>query len=696
MKKRLVLAALAMTIGVFGAQAEAKPVSPEDVCAALMRPAKNEPVDLAKRQAVIPALGYLPAGADAYVAFANIGQHISRAMSDRMLLDQPVDPAPPELASLESVALSLSEGSTAGLRLLLPMLTATQKLTCIEDWTAKAKPEDAQQMRKLLEQTVSGQLQQATAEFQQQWQMKPIYAVVTLEKGNEKMVEEWSKMIVSIALASHADHAEPLEYGDFRGVKISTPEAQHPALHNFCVMTRHCGTALIVAICAKPEDVQLPDRVEDSALASPRLNACDSALSDLFMVSYGSTEFAKLVNQAQNAVLVRSAEMSRLIFETLGAADASRKAAFDKAAAGVSTLLEQLNAVWGQTQKQECMMLCRLNEKEFSLEYSEDADGKHYEEGQLRFVSQLAEPNNIFYCESTPLSGTTLAVDGNKIIPAILDAGRGYALTLPGEAQKEVEQNLNMLENLAPELSMLGRAFSTVAEGLGHGGAVLVDSAGSLPTLFGGVKGNRVAIPRLAYCGSVTNRANLSQGWDEIMGALGGLAGKIFGSPLLVQALAFPSKKVGDAVSYSLYMPICTEHLIPNVTVSDKSFVVGSSSAYNEKLVSAGTGNKPFRGAVFALKLDPLATTMRGIADAYRSRIPAEEEAVPMSQVEDGEEAAATVASDGNTQLEKVSETLEELATTAELAASVAESVHGIITIDNGRRTLRTIVRLQK
>lgn len=685
-----------MTIGWFGSQAEAGSVSAEDMYAAMIQPAKNEPVDLAKRQAVLPALGYLPAATDAYVAFANIGQHISRAMSDRMLLDQPVDPAPPELAALESAALSMGEGASAGLRLLLPMLAATQKMTCIEDWVAKAKHEDAQQMRKLLEQTLSDQLQQATAEFQQQWQMKPIYAVVTLKKGKERMVEEWSKMIVSIALASHADHAVPLEYGGFRGVKISVPEAQYPALHNFCVMTKHSGTALIVAICAKPEDVQLPDRVEDSALASPCLNACDSALSDLFMVSYGSPEFAKLVNDAQSSALESSAEMSRLIFETLGATDASRKDVFNKAAAGVSTLLEQLNTVCGASNKQECMMLCRLNENEFSLEYSEDADGKNYEEGQLRFVAQVAESNNIFYCESTPLSGTTIAVDGNKIIPAILAAGRGYALTLPGEARKEVERHLNMLENLSPEMAMLGRAFSTVADGLGHGGAVLMDSAGSLPALFGEMKGNRVGMPRLAYCSPVSNRVNLSRGWDEIMDALGGCAGKILGSPMLVQALSFPSKKVGDAISYCLYMPIFTENMIPNVTVSDKCFVVGTSSAYNEKLISAGAGSMPFRGSVFSLKLEPLATTMRGIADSYRSRIPAEEEAVPMSQVEDDEEVAAAATSDGSTKLEKLSEILEELATKAELAASVAESVHGTITIDNGRCTLRTIVRLQK
>lgn len=696
MKKRLVLATLAMSMGVCCTQVDAKPVSAEDIYAAMLQPAKSEPMDLAKRQSVLPALGYLPAATDAYVAFANIGQHISRAMSDRMLLDKPVDPAPPELASLESAALSMSEGATAGLRLLLPMLTATQKISCLENWAAKAKPEDAQQMSQLLEQMVNGQFLQAAEEFQQQWQTKPIYAVVTLKKGNEKLVEEWSKMIVAIVLASHADYAEPLEYGEFRGVKIGDSGEQSSALRNLCVMTKHSGTALIVAFCAKPEDIQLPDRVEESALASPRLSACDSASEDLFMVSYGSAEFAKLVDAAQTSSLVSSAEMSRIIFESLGAADASRKEAFDKAAAGVSTLLEQLKTVWGLSQKQESVMLCRLNEKEFSLEYSEGAEDGCFEEGQLRYVSQVAAPNNIFYCESTPLSGLTAPFDGAKIIPAILDVGRGYALTLTDEAQKEVAKNLNILENLAPELSLLGRALSTVSNGLGQGGAVLMDSAGSLPTLFGGTKGNRVAIPRLAYCSPVTNRANLSRGWDEIMEGMGGLAGKIFGSPMLVQALAFPSKKVGDAVSYSLYMPICTEHMIPNVTVSDKCFVVGTSSAYDEKLISAGTGNMPFRGAVFSLKLEPLADTMRGIADAYRSRIPAEEEAVPMSQVAGVEDSSPAPSLAGPSQLEKVSQTLEELATTAELAASVAESVHGTITIENGRRILRTIVRLQK
>lgn len=696
MKNQYVLAALAMSVGAICTPADAKPVSAEDIYTAMQQPAKVEEVDLAKRQAALPALGYLPAGTDAYVAVAHVGQHISRALADEMLLDQPVEAAPPELVALESMALTMSEGSASAMRLLIPMLAGEQNMD-IEDWIAEANPGDAEQMRAVLDQALRGQHQKAMDAFQQQWQMKPIYAVVTVKKGQEKMVEEWSKMIVSIILATHANTATPVQHGEFIGVKIAHPMGPHAALRECCVMTKHSGTALVVAICAKPEDISLPGSVEESALASPRLSSCDAGTDDLFMVSYGSADFAKTVQEAGFSGIVRDAEVVRLIFESLGAADASRKEAFDKAAAGVGVLMAQVNAIGGAEIKQESVMLCRLNAQEFTMEYSEDAAEASYEPGSLRFVSQVADAANIFYCESTPYRAKAAGAAVGQILPALLDVGKGYALTLREEKKEEAELQLKLVEQLVPELTQLGQALSTVNAGLGQGGAVLMDSAGSLPALFGGTKGNRVAMPRLAYCRPVTNRANLTRGWNEILGAMGGIAGKLFGSPMLVQALAFPSKQVGDAISYSLYMPICTEHMIPNVTVSDKFFVAGTSSAYNEKLVSAGTGSTPFCGSVFSLNPESLASTLRGIADAYRARIPAEEEAVPMAQVGDDDAAPPAAAEHKPTsQLEDVSETLEELATMAELAASVAESVHGTITIDNGRRTLRTTVRLQK
>ena len=685
-----------MSVGAFCAQADAKPVSAEDVYAAMVQAAKPVEADLAKRQATLPALGYLPANADAYVALAQVGQHIERAMSDGMLLDQPVEPAPPELTALESIAVSMSEGSAAGLRVLFPILMGAQEMIDVEEWVAGAKPADAQQMRTVWEAKTQEQIQKSMEEFQHQWQLKPVYAVVTVNKAQARMVEEWSKMIISIVLASHIDTATPFEYGDFKGVKLKLVDAQHPALQELCVMTKICDNALVVAVCAKPEDVQLPGKIEDSALASPRLSACDTGLDDLLMVSYGSAAFMQSLDESSFAGLKNYAAVVRAIFESLGVADATRKEAFDKAAVGVNTLMEQMTALWSVGNKQDSMLLCRLNDKEFRLEFSENAGGSSYESGVLRYADQVAEPGNIFYCESTPYSSPASGVECGKIISSLLAVGKGYALTLPENEQKEVENELNFLETLEPECAQLGQAFSLVCEGLGRGGAVLVDAAGSLPTLFGGTKDNQVAMPRLACCYPVTNREKLAQGWDAIFRTMGGFAGKIFGSSELVNALAFPSKKVGDAVSYCLYMPICTEHMVPNVTVSDKCFVAGTSSAYNEKLAMSATGNTSFQGAVFSLKWEPLATTLRDIADAYASRIPAEEEAVPMSQVDAHDEMVSTAPQENATQLEMVSAQLEEWASSAEVVSNIIESIHGTITIDNGRRTIRTVVRLQK
>ena len=697
MKSQSVLVTLALLSATLHVSVDAKQASAGEMFTELAQPMSKKDADLVARRGVLGALAYVPVETDGFIAFADMGKHIGRAISGGMLLDQPVGPVPPEILALKSVAVSMGAGGADGLRLLLPVLaSATQREDGVKGWVDEADTATAQKMKEAIQQLVEEQKRNAVEDFRNNWQLKPIYAVVSLDEKQQKQVEQWANMIVSMLLVSYADQAETLEYGAFRGVKIKNAPVTQGAGRDICIMVKSVDSSLVVVLCGNPQEIREPGTIEQSALASCALSACDACLDDLFFVSHSSRDMVRVMEEWNRSSISHTADMARRIFEVLGAADAAQKVAFDKAAVGVNVLMEQVLSACGAQQNQDNTLLCRINKKNLVLEYSGDAMGAAYEPGVLRYAAQAKTADNILYAESTPFSSKTPAPNWEKILSALLDVGRGYSLTLPAESRADDEKLWRTLEALQPEFNMLGQAFSTVGSGLGRGGAVLIDSAAGLPSFFGGSRNNQIAMPRLAYCLPVTQRDCLSRGWNEILTAAEGVAEKLFGSRLLIKALAFPSKKVGVAESYSLYMPICTENMIPNVTVSDSAFVAGTSSAYNEKLANEATGTTKYQGAVFALHFENLASTLRGIADSYRSRIPAEEEAVPMAFSDDVTPVSEEKSTAELTTLEKVSETLEELAVAAELTADLAESMYGSITISADRCTLRTVVNLQQ
>lgn len=700
MKKQVILTALAMTVGTLCSQAAPQKVAAEEVFAELAQTTPIQAGEMQQRQAALSALAYIPADTDGYLAFAHMGKHLRQFLSGGMWLDQPVGPVPDELNALQSFAVSLGDGSAEGVQLLLSLFAVSQEYEernrFHESWADDARKELKRLIRQASSQTFIQSMEADKDAVLNKWQMKPLYAVLTLSDGQEKQVEQWAKMLVSMALVSYMEQAEPMEHDGFIGVKIKEAEVAPGTRKDLYLMVKNCGSTLVVALCANPQDVNLPSSVEQSALVAPQLAACDAHLQDLLFVGYAGKEVVQAADAAQRKPVSVAAAAMRRIFDVLGIVYRDRKAEYTKASAGVEALQKQLLGLFGPAQNQDALLLCRMNKQELTLETSYDAAGASYEPGVLRYVAQSNARGNIFYAESTPFHSVASAPTLGQFLPPLLDAWKGYALTLTEEKKKESDETIGFIEKLMPECNLLDQAFSTMGQGLARGGAFLVDADGSLPSLFGGASDNTVAMPRLAYSAPVTQRACLAQGWDTIMQAAAGVAGKCFGSSLLVKALSFPSKQTGDAISYCFYMPVCTEHMVPNVTVSDTNFVVGSSSAYNEKLVSAATGTMPYQGAVFSLHFEPLATTLRGIADSYRSRIPAEEEAVPMSEIEDATESVVSAENAQISDLEKLSEMLEEWAVSAELAAGIAKSLYGSVTIDQGRCTLRTVVKLQK
>lgn len=698
MKIQVIYGAIAMAMGVFGALGDDASPSDETIFAALAQPPVHPAPAAATFTEALPALAYMPADTEAYLAFAHIGQHLERIVSGGMLLDQPIGRLPEELSALQSFAVSLDSGSSAVVQPLINLMFHAWYDSELRDWQASADSAAADLIAQQIKRN-EADISTALARLHRSGDtsaLRPTYAVLTLREGHEHLAEQWGKLLVSRLLACGAGEAESVQCGDFYGVKC--PSAWAPASSgNFYVMLRHSGSALIVVLCSDPQHIRQPDSAEQSLLAAPHPAACDSAAQDLFFVNYISKNLVSAADSALRSSLAEVTAATQSIYSAMAVADPAHKQEFNRAAAGIGLLLDQAMLLCGPSAGQDSVAVCRLNAKELSLEFSTDARGSSYEPGTLRYVAQSSEPNTIFYAESTPSAGIPATPTLSQILPALCDSLRGLALTLqPADpARRNMIDTMDEVTRITPALSRLGHAFSTVGQALGKGSAFLIDADGSLPSLFGGTRNNRVAIPRLAYCAPVAHRSYLAQGWEEILRASGELVSHFGGSPLLPHALPFLSERSGAATSYSLFMPVFTEHLVPNATVSDSVFIAGTSSAFNKKLAASATGTMPYQGCVFALHLKTLATTLRGIADAYRSRIPADEEALPMSQFD---ETSAPLSADSlmePSDLEKVSEILEQCAVTAELAASVAQSLYGSITITDNRLTLRSRIFLQ-
>lgn len=669
-------------------------------CASFAQAEQACPHEKISWQEVLPSLAYIPAQVDAWLACAHVGRHIERTLADGMLLDSPVSKPSRDCLAVESFAVSADDGSAASLRLLMPMLCVVTEEARKEGRMKRKEeatgPAWADCMRGVWDSLGHAYEQSVRAEGRQHCRLKPLYAVLTLKKEEEKLAEKWSEMLVAL-LASGG--GEALTYEGYRGVKCKLRGGGQGMEQEMCILTRREGAALILVACTHPEDIKKPASVQDSALSAAILNTVHCRAEDVLMVGCSSPAFSQAMHVGRQQHAKRMGELVQTMFESLGAVPSPHRTIFAQAAAGSVSLWEA--AFSGSSQegaKQDSGFWCALNADTLVLECSGDAMNSSYLPGVLRYAAQADAASTIFYAETTPIQRLSPSLGKAPGVPSLLDIGRGWAQTLSESEQKEWNAMLNTLEHLGPEFMKLRDALAETGRGLGDDGAILVDAAGALPPLFGGSVNNEVVIPRLAYCAPVLQRDALANGWKMLLDAARAFSASLLGSPQLVDALSFVSNKVegANAVSHCWYMPVFTQHMIPNVTISDNTFIAGTSSAYNEYLVQAAAPEgRPFQGAVFALNCEPLANMLRGVADSYRSRIPAEEEAEPMSQVQDDSLPMAVSHTEMSTRLERVAEVLEQMASCAEVMASVARHVRGSAVVQENRCVVRTVVQLQ-
>ncbi len=191
-----------------------------------------------------------------------------------------------------------------------------------------------------------------------------------------------------------------------------------------------------------------------------------------------------------------------------------------------------------------------------------------------------------------------------------------------------------------PQLLSMWQNVKTAISGMDGKTALLMDNKGKLPEILvaasaGDPAMKNIAIPRIALYKGVTNRLRISMAWDKMYASAKELYAQAGGSnapmPELKQA-----EKNGIA-TYGLVMPklpaAAEQHgilistpvvlLDTRISISDKAWVIGSSSGYTYDIArAAAIGTSELKGAAFAFRLAPIKEMVDKNAPLMKGMMP--------------------------------------------------------------------------
>ncbi len=752
MNMRTTLMLMAATVAPIYAQ------QPSDTAAqvytSLATPIPATTATPAQRAAAYPALALIPANVEALFTMNNIGG-LARTIGE-----MEGDTAPDELLRLQSIALAASEGTVNSVKALEPWISKstledTPALSLWEDTAADPAKSIISRLVKSYKDSVS----KAALEGMSSVKLPPLYAVLTTEAGNEGMLQEWLNTAVS-AMQEDIDPTDenemraPYEANGLAGISFKlrgrefvrpdydfdyetgqvtrkelteTQKAISAELdkRTVYVLLRREGNALQAVVCENPAEIVLPTKPEDSVLGTAKTAAADANLgkSPAALV-WAAPGVSAVYNKIQFAPYLDWTGIVENTFRELASTDAARATVWTAAADSTALLVSTATRLCIPAGNSPDFIQIWQDNGCIELEYKTSIqEGMSYKPGKLTLTALADKPGNILYAESTmPDYGTIPGCQ--QVLDAVLCVVDGYVATLPADAQQQTTAQISMAKGFLPDLKALFSAMGTISDGMGNSMAITIDSAGSLPVTLGGSPGNTAAIPRICFYTGVTDRSKLSEGWEAIVKTAGEVAAKLGQDPAVVNMLPIVPTTLDKATSYSVAMPWFTPDMVPNLTVSDTAFTIGTSSNYNAEIAQAATGSTPFAGGVFSIRFAPLATTARGIANELAKAAEAdkapltlgvEDEAEVDNEVEDDVIAVAAADEDSEDYIEEddyeeedrfvyhepspaeqKANQADDIADACEAIAKYVDRIDGVGTVKDGTSTTRLRIKLNK
>lgn len=618
-----------------------------------------------QRAAAMPALTVIPADCEACYTFTNFTAFIDNLRRIGAIDAEDYEYMPDEIKAINSIALAGGKGSNklvANALNLFNSCRAYEMIEVVETMVEGTAPEYSD--------TIAGELLNAKDAALQNFKnllaetkISPAYGVLTVNAGYESMIAEWYAQLSETLkeLAEEEDGVELVELQGYSGLKLNMPEEEatpgpYDSVHEIAiseevvkrtlyVLFKLEGDKIISVVCENPEEINTAATPQESILGTNKLAQADAKLDNgLFMAAYGSPELLDDYTNASGSDIRTLGRTIENVFNALAAKGDANQAVFTATAKGINTLLQSWDKLTTASITRPALCLVSWNKSAIDIDFTFDHVGYTIKPAKLSLLNKAADPDTILYFESGYMNSNLLP-DAELLVDTAMTITEGIIATTPKATQNALSMQVGMAKAFLPELKDALKAFSTISEGLDNSAALIVDKGATMPAILGGAAGNTTAFPRVALYSGVSDRSKLSSGWDSLLATAGKIAEKAGQNPGIVNMLPIVPKIVGKATSYSVAMPWFSENLVPNLTVSDSAFIIGTSSALNAELAETATGTLDFSGAVCTLKTAPLASLLRSIADDMENRAEAESAqeskaipATPAVVIEDDEE----------------------------------------------------------
>lgn len=569
---------------------------PSAETAVLLAPPTCEVMTPEQKATFLPAAALLPADTDSFMVLSNV---------DRVLKRFGVD-ASPELAAvngIESVAVGISDEAVTLLQTLVNQMGQGQmfgssNMLLAGEWNARATEPVKAVIQELLD-GVKQATEQKIQNMAQQVTVKPVYFAVTVKPDTIPAMQMMVGMLAG--QLSQGDLRNMVECNGFKGVKLPgfsapLPDGTERKVDAY-LMYRMQGASLQVVLCGDPSQAKAPANAAESVLG--RAELLNSRLSRKTVVVIStSASFNNICGgtpELDNAV-----DFVASVFRKLAADSPAFGRSGVYAAEGLEFLKQQLNQLSPDTDSPSQLYVWL--DKSLHLEMVQDAAGMKFAPATMKQPAQLVNPDVAFYLESAPIIGTP-----QPDLPGILGAAGAVANAVvqtfeePYRAKRQAE--LDKVLSYRSDVLALADAVTTLGSGLTGSSTVVVTVPSSTQTV------------EAAWYSPVSNRAALADAWQQMM-AIGermqtraGKSGKCEQPSSVV---------IGDATAYAMSVPAECEcplaGMNPGVLVSNTDFVLGTTTAFNEAVLSTATGTMPLPGCVMQLRVLPAATVFSRLA----------------------------------------------------------------------------------
>ncbi len=598
---------------------------------------------ISQRAAAYPALAYIPADVEMVMTLNHVGPGLVAIAAMTGSAGQ----IPPGLDSVDGISIAFGKGLGASLACVgdIYSYAAIEQADGIKDcmkffsqWERSAASPAGPVIKNLTEAYVR-QVLASAVNGASSVKLPPMYAVVSTN-GTSATPAQWKELLLgaltdNIGEGNPNDTREVYSANGFDGIKLTIPADEfirasgnnneiQTALREaidgrtIYVMVKQVGADLVAVICEKAEDIQLADSPAQSILSTNKLSAADAYLQNSpILLSYAAPGISSTLNRIQMQPWLGMGNLISGIYSELSRTPGANQETMSAAAAGARTITNAVSTLSKNKGSASDIALVWYNDSAVEIQVTTNNSAVQYSPGRLALTSLPDRPETVFYCESSPWTMPNMPTT-MQLLDSAVNLVDGFIATMPQHRQATANRKLAQAREFLPDLKDLIGAGETICSGLGNSYAFTIDNAGSFPSVLGGKPGNTHAFPRISFYAGVTDRSKLSQGWEQLLTVAGNVATKLGSDPSVVRMLPIVPSARGNTSSYSVALPWFSTDFVPNITVSDTAFTMGTSSAYNANVASSATGTMDFCGAVATLNMRALASATRGAANAMR------------------------------------------------------------------------------